>query len=275
MMSRDIAAALGSVLIIGGGRMGQAICAGLLQIDGVVPESICVANPGVEKRRSIEESFGVRTVEACVQGLPANTVIIAVKPKLVAQIAQELAKAGLSDALVVSIAAGISTSSLANLLGNELPIIRVMPNTPLQCGFGMSAISASPSASSQDCELVRELFSHMGHALVIDEELQDVACAISGSGPAYFELFCETIAREGERLGLDYETALELTLQTMYGTAALIDTTHQSLPEAIEAVSSPGGTTVAALDAMRSAGIEEALQSGVRAATKRSKELGA
>lgn len=255
--------------------MGQAICAGLLQIDGVEPEAICVANPGAEKRKFIEQSYGVRTVESCVQGLPADTIIIAVKPKLVSSIAQELAGAGLTGALIVSIAAGISTSSLAKELGNELSIIRVMPNTPLQCGFGMSAISASSSATARDCELVRELFSHMGHAVIIDEELQDVACAISGSGPAYFELFCETIAREGERLGLDYETALELALQTMHGTAALIDATHQSLPEAIEAVSSPGGTTVAALDAMRDAGLEEALQAGVQAATRRSKELGA
>ncbi len=274
-MSRDIAAALGTVLIIGGGRMGQTICAGLLQIDGIVPQSVCVANPGEEKRRFIEETYGVRTVESCTQGLPADTIIIAVKPKFVTQVAQELAEEGIPNTRVVSIAAGISTSSLASVLGNELPIVRVMPNTPLQCGFGMSAISASSSASEDDCELVRELFSHMGRALIIDEEFQDVACAISGSGPAYFELFCETIAREGERLGLDYETALELSLQTMYGTAALIDTTHQSLPEAIEAVSSPGGTTVAALDAMRSAGLEEALRCGVRAATRRSKELGA
>lgn len=274
-MSRDIAAALGSVLIIGGGRMGQAICAGLLQIDGVEPDAICVANPGEDKRRLVEESYGVRTVESGLKGLPADTIIIAVKPKVVLQVAQELKGSGVSDALIVSIAAGVSTFSLAAVLGNELPIIRVMPNTPLQCGFGMSAISASSSASDNDCELVREVFSHMGHALVIDEELQDVACAISGSGPAYFELFCETIAREGERLGLAYETALQLALQTMYGTAALIDTTHQSLPEAIEAVSSPGGTTVAALDAMRSAGLEEALQAGVQAATRRSKELGA
>lgn len=273
-MSRDIASALGSVLIIGGGNMGRAICAGLLRIDGVFPESVTVANPGEEKRRALEEDFGVRTVPSCVQALPAKTVIIAVKPKLVAEIARELAQFDIAGTLVISIAAGVSTNAIANIIGNKVPIVRVMPNTPLQVGHGVSAISGGEAASQEDCELVREIFARMGRSVIIEENMQDVACSISGSGPAYFELFVETIARQGEQLGLDYETSLELTLQTMYGTAALIDETHQDLPSAIKAVSSPGGTTVAALDAMRAGGLEDAIRSGVAAATKRSKELG-
>ena len=150
-----------------------------------------------------------------------------------------------------------------------------MPNTPLLCGFGMSAVSGGSDATPETCELVRELFATMGHAVIVDEDKQDIVTAISGSGPAYFELVVETMARSGEKLGLDYETSRELALQTMYGTAALIDKTHQDLPAAIEAVSSPGGTTVAALDAMRSAGLAEALDRGVVAAAARSKELGA
>ncbi len=273
-MSRDIASALGTVLIIGGGNMGRAICAGLLQIDGVVPESVIVANPGEEKRRALERDFGVRTVPSCTQGLPARTIIIAVKPKLVADIAGELAQYGIDGSLVISIAAGVSTQAIANVIGNRVPIVRVMPNTPLQVGHGVSAISAGEAASQQDCELVHGIFASMGRAVIIEENMQDVACSISGSGPAYFELFVETIARQGEQLGLDYETSLELALQTMYGTAALIDETQQDLPSAIKAVSSPGGTTVAALDAMRAGGIEDAIRSGVTAAARRSEELG-
>lgn len=273
-MSRDIASALGSVLIIGGGNMGRAICAGLLQIDGMSPDSITIANPGEEKRRALERDYGVRTVPACASALPARTIVIAVKPKLVADIAREIAQFDLEGSLIISIAAGVSTDAIAKAIGNKLPIVRVMPNTPLQVGHGVSAISGGSAASSEDCELVRDIFASMGRAVIIDENMQDVACSISGSGPAYFELFVETIARQGEKLGLDYETSLELALQTMYGTAVLIDETGQDLPSAIKAVSSPGGTTVAALDAMRAEGLEEAIRSGVTAAAKRSKELG-
>ena len=115
----------------------------------------------------------------------------------------------------------------------------------------------------------------MGRAIIVDEREQDVVCAVSGSGPAYFELFAETIAQSAVELGMDYEDALQLVMQTMLGTARLVIETGQSLPDAIDAVSSPGGTTVAALDAMREAGLQEALRDGVKAAARRSKELGA
>ena len=161
------------------------------------------------------------------------------------------------------------------MLGNDIPIVRVMPNTPLVCGCGMSAVSAGAAASEADCELVCALFASMGRAIIVDEREQDVVCAVSGSGPAYFELFAETIAQSAVELGMDYEDALQLVLQTMLGTARLVIETGQSLPDAIDAVSSPGGTTVAALDAMREAGLQEALRDGVKAAACRSKELGA
>ena len=115
----------------------------------------------------------------------------------------------------------------------------------------------------------------MGSAIIVDESEQDIVCAVSGSGPAYFELFAEVIAQSATELGMRYEDALELVMQTMLGTSRLILETRQSLPDAIDAVSSPGGTTVAALDAMRKAGVQDAIKDGVVAATRRSKELGA
>ena len=267
---------LGSVLVVGGGRMGQAILGGLLHIDGVVPSAITVANPGAEKRQIIADTYGVRTVIEASQGMPAQTVIIAVKPNHVEEVVASLVAADMSQTkLIISIAAGISTERISELLGNKLPIIRVMPNTPLMCGYGMSAVSGGAQASVQDCELARELFDQMGHALVVDESLQDVVTAVSGSGPAYFELFVETMARAAEKLGMPYEVALELALQTMHGTAELISETGQDLRAAIDAVSSPGGTTVAALDAMRARGLQDAIEDGVAAAARRSKELGA
>ena len=270
-----LSTALGDVLIVGGGSMGRAICAGLVGALGVEASRICVANPGAEKRARLAADYGVRTVADAREGLPATTIVLAVKPNVVREVARQLDAAGAGSALVVSIAAGISTERLSACFAAPVPIVRVMPNTPLQCGHGMSAISAGAHAKEADVELVRALFSALGSALVVDEDKMDVVTAVSGSGPAYFELIVETMARSAEDLGLPYETALELALQTMYGTAALIDETGQGLPEAIAAVSSPGGTTVAALDAMRAGGLEQALDAGVRAAARRSAELGA
>lgn len=275
-MENEISRELGNVLIVGGGRMGQAIARGMLRIEGMRAESIVIANPGAAKRAQITADLGIRCVEFADQGLPARTIIIAVKPHQVPDVAAALVAGGVGmGTRIVSVAAGISTSRLSEMIGNQLPIIRVMPNTPLVCGQGMSAVSGGATASAQDCELVRALFASMGRAIVVEEGQQDAVCAVSGSGPAYFELFCEIISRAADDLGLPYEVALELVLQTMRGTAALIQETGQSLPDAIDAVSSPGGTTVAALDAMHAHGIDEALAAAVSAAARRSKELGA
>ena len=276
MMRNTIANELKPVLIVGGGRMGRAIAQGILHIDGMSADMLTVANPGLEKRTENERDLGVRTVADAASGMPARCIILAVKPAKVPEVAASLVDAGIdASTLVVSIAAGIATSKLASMLGNDIPIVRVMPNTPLVCGCGMSAVSAGAAASEADCELVCALFASMGRAIIVDEREQDVVCAVSGSGPAYFELFAETIAQSAVELGMDYKDALQLVMQTMLGTARLVIETGQSLPDAIDAVSSPGGTTVAALDAMREAGLQEALRDGVKAAARRSKELGA
>lgn len=275
-MENTIVNELGTVLIVGGGRMGQAIAQGLLRIDGMAASALTIANPGQEKRERLERDLGVRTVEDAAAGMPARCVILAVKPAKVPEACAALVKAGIdASTLVISIAAGVSTDKIAGMLGAGVPVVRVMPNTPLVCGCGMSAVSAGAAASAQDCELVRSLFASMGHAIIVDESEQDIVCAVSGSGPAYFELFAETIAQSAADLGMDYDDARELVMRTMLGTARLVIETGQSLPDAIDAVSSPGGTTVAALDAMRDAGVEGALRDGVVAAARRSKELGA
>lgn len=275
-MENAIATQLETVLIIGGGRMGQAIAQGILRMDGVSPDALTIANPGSDKREHIERTMGVRTVADAVAGMPARCVILAVKPNKISEACASLVDAGIdASTLVISVAAGVSTLKLADMLGADIPIVRVMPNTPLVCGCGMSAVSTGAAASEQDCEFVRALFASMGSAIIVDESEQDAVCAVSGSGPAYFEFFAETIAQSAVELGMCYEDALELVMQTMLGTARLILETGQSLPDAIDAVSSPGGTTVAALDAMRKAGVQDALKDGVIAAARRSKELGA
>lgn len=273
-MTEHIARQLGRVAIIGAGNMGAAICTGLLGIPGVSPQFITVANPGQAKRAALQERCGVRTVASNADALPADTVFIAVKPAKVPAVAAELAQAGLGDALVVSVAAGVSTAALSAALGGAQQVVRVMPNTPLTVGAGMAGVSGGAGASEQSVELVRAIFASMGGAVVVPEDKQDVVTAISGSGPAYFELFLRAMARQGEEFGLDYESALQLALNTMYGTACMLRETGQDLDAAIAAVSSPGGTTVAALEAFKGAGVEEGIAAGVAAAARRSAELG-
>lgn len=273
-MNSSIPERLGRVLIVGGGHMGQAICAGLLGIEGMRPSDVCVVNPGTEKRLQIEDTYDCNTVASAPEGLPADTIVLAVKPGVVPGVVDELAHAGIDGALVISVAAGVATEKIEDRLPAGTEVVRVMPNTPLVCGRGMSAVSAGSQVSEGHLELVCELFGAMGHALVVPEAQQDIVTAVSGSGPAYFELVVEVLARAAERLGMEYPVARELALQTMRGTAELVEATDADLPGAIEAVSTPGGTTAAALSAMRTHGLEEALEAGVVAAAERSRELG-
>lgn len=273
--SAPLAQRLGRIAVIGAGNMGQAIVAGLVGAGGIDSSCITVANPGQEKRQLVAKKFGVATVEDNAQALPADTVFLAVKPAKVADVAACLASAGLGDALVVSVAAGVSTQALTDALGGASRVVRVMPNTPLTVGAGTSGISGGAYTPDADVRLVRDVFARMGSAVIVPETQQDVVTAISGSGPAYFELFLQSMARAGQDLGMAYDQALELALGTMYGTAKMLMETGQDLDAAIAAVSSPGGTTVAALDAMRSSRVESAITSGVNAACRRSKELGA
>ena len=209
------------------------------------------------------------------KALPADTIILAVKPNVVPTVASQLASQGIGQARIVSVAAGVSTASLIDIFGAQTDVVRVMPNTPLANGCGMSAVSGGAQTSPESVDLVRDMFAYMGAAVIIAEDQQDIACAVSGSGPAYFELVVESIAREAEKLGMDYQTALTLAVQTMKGTAVMLEETHQDLPAAIKAVSTPGGTTAAALEQMRAGGLESSLADGVAAACKRSRELGA
>lgn len=266
---------LGRIAIIGGGHMGQAICAGLVGRCGIAREDVCVANPGAEKRGKIEELYGVRTVTCAAAALPADTVILAVVPAMIAHVCGELAEAGLSpDALVVSVAAGVSTETLVQALGTGNPIVRVMPNAPLAYGAGVAGVSAAEGCPQERLDAVCEMFDLMGGAVAVPEEQQDIVTAVSGSGPAYFELALSALANGAEKQGMPREAALKLALQTMYGTAVMLKETGQDPSDALSVICTKGGTTEAAIGRMRALGIEEALEEGVASAAARSRELG-
>lgn len=272
-----------SIAIIGGGKMGGAILAGWIGSQegaaaSIGPEAIVVVNPGEVRRNQLASEYQVTCV-ADVSELPlCNLVVLAVKPQvmfdMLASLKDNPAYAGsLSDTLFVSIAAGLGTDRLQAALPEGARLVRVMPNTPLLVGQGAAAVCASASSTDEDVAYVADLFGCMGTAVVVDEADIDAVCALSGSGPAYVAWLVECMRDAAVRQGLEAALAEKLALQTVLGTAQLIAETGVTPESCREAVCSPGGTTLAALDAMQATGFAESVDAGVAAAVRRSKEL--
>ncbi len=262
--------------VIGGGRMGEAILSGLLAAGYLAPSEILVAEPDDARRAELESAHGVRCVAgARVAVSGAGTVLVAVKPQVFDEVVTSLADGLEPGALVVSIAAGITTARVESLLPIGSPVVRVMPNAPAMVRRGMSLVSAGAEATCAQVEDVAGMFSALGDAVVIDERYQDAGTAISGCGPAYVAVFVDALARAGVREGLSREVAQRLALQTMRGTVELIESTGQHPAQVVDAVSSPGGSTVAAIAELEATGFSAAVFAAVRAAARRSKELGA
>lgn len=263
----------GRIAIIGGGRMGEAIVAGLLASGTVRSEELSVAEPN-EERRAVFESHGVATaVDGHEIVSEADVVVLAVKPQVIDAVLAHIADEIPGNAVVVSIAAGVTTRRLESLLPEGAVVVRVMPNTPAMVGAGMSVVCGGSAASDEDVEMVRSMFEALGEAIVLDERYFDVATAISGSGPAYVALVADALARAGVAHGLPKDTALSLALQTIRGTAELIARTGTHPEALIDAVSSPGGTTIAALAALEERAVRAAFMEAVAAAVRRAREL--
>lgn len=272
-----------AVVIVGGGKMGEAILSGWLSSAEGPAASLGVAamtvvNPGLEKRERLSATYGVACVPDVADVEAADVVVLAVKPQVMMTVLEGICAnpafgGGADGPLFVSIAAGLETTRLAESLPAGARLVRVMPNTPLLVGKGASAVCAAAGTSADDLELIRALFGCLGVACVVDEGAMDAVCAVSGSGPAYVAAMVEAMRDAGVRQGLDYDLAESLALQTVLGTAELIAQTGVTPEQARLAVCSPGGTTLAALDAMNERGFAQVVEAGVAAAVKRSKEL--
>jgi len=263
----------GALTVVGGGRMGEAIVAGLLKSGVISAGSITIAEPNAERCEMLAASLGVTCVSGAEQALPTDVALIAVKPQIAAAVLTGLS-AALAETLVVSIVAGFSCARLESLLPAGAAVVRVMPNTPAMVGEGMAVISGGSDATDEEVDLVRALFAQIGRAVVVEERYQNVATAISGSGPAYFALVVDSLARAGVGEGLSREVAQSLAIQTMRGTALLLEKTGQHPEALIEGVSSPGGTTIAALQRLEASGLRAAFADAVAANIRRAEELG-
>lgn len=260
--------------MLGGGRMGEALVAGLLE-SGTEPDDLCIAEFDADRRRILEATLaGVRVVPSAAWALPdADVAVIAVKPGDVAGLLLGALDALGAATLVLSIAAGVTIAELEALAPGR-PVVRAMPNTPAVVRQGAAAIAGGQHADDLHLALAETLLGAVGTVVRVPEYQLDAVTGLSGSGPAYLFLVAEAMIEAGVLAGLTRATATALVRQTMLGSAHLLASGSET-PEALRAaVTSPGGTTAAGLRALEAHGVRSAFLDAVTAATERSRELG-
>jgi pyrroline-5-carboxylate reductase len=255
---------------IGGGNMAEAMIKGIFGKHG---RDIMVSEPRDERRIYLEKIYNIKAIPDNKEVVKnCNIIILAVKPQNMDSVTAEIAAMITSDKLIVSIAAGITLSYLSSRLKTS-KIIRVMPNTPALVQEGISVLSMCECINDKGMGLIRDIFMSIGKVMVLPEKYMDAVTALSGSGPAFIALFVENMIDAGVKMGLNRDNAAELAIQTLKGTAALLETGIP--PDKLrEMVTSPGGTTAAGLKVFEEKGLKDIVAAVVEAAANRSKELG-
>jgi pyrroline-5-carboxylate reductase len=261
--------------IIGAGNMAEAMLRGAIRSNFLSSNALYAADPSLERRQLFTRELNIATTENAVEVAGCPRLLLAVKPQVMATVLDAIASHVREDAVVISIAAGIPMSRINAQLGGKGRLVRVMPNTPLLVGAGVSAVAAGPRATDADVAWTCKLLSEGGGtAVTVSEEMMDAVTAVSGSGPAYFFYLVEAMVSAGVAEGLTPETAQLLAVQTCLGAGKLLAETGES-PEVLRVrVTSPGGTTQAAIESMDASGVKKDLVSAIRAAAARSRELG-
>ncbi|MDP7028970.1 MAG: pyrroline-5-carboxylate reductase [Phycisphaerales bacterium] len=255
---------------LGVGHMGMAVLEGVLA-SGMVDAKAVLAVDHEARRRERASTLGcqVSADAADVRGLPM--IVLCTRPQSFAEAAEELRSDG--DRLLVSVMAGVESARIAAACGLGSRVVRAMPNAPAAVGKGMTAIAAGAGARAGDLDRAAELFSGVGRVVEVAESSMHAVTAVSGSGPAWFYLLAEAIREEGMALGLEASVAEALIRGTMEGAAAMMGGDSRSPAELRDAVTTPGGTTEAGLEAMRANGLVNAVRAGVQAACRRSEAL--
>ncbi|MFP5375014.1 MAG: pyrroline-5-carboxylate reductase [Gammaproteobacteria bacterium] len=271
----------GPVAFIGGGNMARSLVGGLVA-RGVDPARIHVADPAQPQREALAREFGVRThVDNAAAAAVGDTWVLAVKPQMMRIVCEPLAEAARARRpLAVSIAAGITSAQVARWLGDETgerqPVVRTMPNTPALLGAGVTGLYANPAVDADGRARAQSLLEAAGTTVWIgDEALMDAVTAVSGSGPAYVFLLAEAMQTAGEAEGLPADAARTLALQTILGAARMLTEGDEPAAELRRRVTSPGGTTQAAIEVFEAGGLRALVARAVHAARVRGAELAA
>ncbi len=269
-MTRSLPYDLG---FIGAGNMAEAIARASIQ-QGVVPADRIIASDPAPGRRSVFESLGVKTTDQNDTAITdSEHVLLAIKPQTLAQIGVALGAMEGDDRVVMSIMAGITTDRIEATIGRPTRIVRIMPNTPLMVGQGMAAVALGPHAQPGDDDLALKLFGAAGEAIRVPERLLDGITAVSGSGPAYLFYLAEAMEEAARELGLAEHAPL-LVRQTILGAAQLLSQSDDGPATLRQKVTSPGGTTEAAIKHLDGNATTQVIVNAIKAAEKRSRELG-
>ncbi|MCC7349191.1 MAG: pyrroline-5-carboxylate reductase [Phycisphaerales bacterium] len=262
--------------IIGAGNMAEAIARGVIDGGVVTPAKMVAADVSAQRRDLFTHQLGIKTVEKPAQAAHgAKIVLLSVKPYQMAQVLGEIRADVSPDALVVSIAAGIGTGAIEKHLGEgSWRVVRAMPNTPMLVGEGMVAISPGRWATPEDMATARRLFETAASVVEVKEEMMDAVTALSGSGPAYVYYLVEQMIEAGIRLGLPARDAELMARKTALGASKLLVNSTDSPRELRRKVTTPGGTTAAAIDHMESHQMGRIIMDALSAAAKRSHEMG-
>lgn len=260
---------------IGAGKMATALARGLSHSGFTRPDLIVGSDVFPAAREHFTKVSGAATVESNVDVVKkSDIVVLSVKPQQMKTILQELQSHLTAKHLVVSIAAGVPLSVMAEVLGAKTRLVRVMPNTPCLVGASASAFALGGAATADDGQTVERLLSGVGIAFQLGEHLLDAVTGLSGSGPAFIYVIIEALADAGVRVGLPRDVALKLAAQTVLGSAKMVLETGDHPGALKDAVASPGGTTIAGLHELERGGLRGTLMNAVEAATNRSRELG-
>jgi pyrroline-5-carboxylate reductase len=263
------------VVFLGAGQMAEALIRGVLNAKLLTPAELTATDVRPERLDELRVALGIRTAlgsqTALTQG---RIVVIAVKPQDVASLLAEVGPLIRPEQILVSIAAGVTISTLESRLPGPIPVVRVMPNTPALVGAGVAAVALGSHARPEDGELVCQLMSAVGHAVILPEYQLDAVTGLSASGPAFVAMFVEALIDAGVRVGLARDVATTLALQTVLGTTQMMQTTGRHPALMKEMVTSPAGTTIAGVHALERGGFRAAVLDAIVAATERSRELG-
>jgi pyrroline-5-carboxylate reductase len=263
-----------TVAVLGAGKMGGALLSGMLRA-GRPASSLLFTERHEDRAAELTEMFGVASVSTAEAAARADTLLVAVKPQEIVALLDDLVEVVTPRNLIISIAAGIPTTLYEKRLADGTPVVRVMSNTPVFVDEAMSAISAGAHAGEEHLRRTEELLKPVGKVIRIPESQLDAVTALSGSGPAYFFFLVEAMIDAGILLGLPRAIAAELIVQTAIGSAVMLRDSGEHPVQLREAVTSPGGTTIAAIRELENHGVRAALLSALEAARDRSRELAA
>ncbi len=263
------------ITFIGGGAMGEAMLSAILNKELSTPEAICVSDINDARLKYLEQKYGVTVTGNNHQALDkGDIVVLAIKPQILAEVMADLKSHLKTNQLVLSIVAGARISTLCQGL-NHHSVVRVMPNTPAQIGEGMSVWTATTEVTATQKSQVSSMLGTMGKEIYVDDEKYlDMVTAVSGSGPAYFFLFVESLIDSAVQIGIPRDTAEKLVLQTMVGSAHLLQKSGKPPDELRRMVASPGGTTAEAIHQFENGGFRNLVLQAVTADYNKAKKLG-